>query len=281
MSTNHPTNIAIINYMKELPSLYQQSPYPFWDDEHISKGMLQAHIDTNMDAASRPMDFIVQSVDWITQIAGGGQGKRLLDLGCGPGLYADLLTDRGFQVTGLDFSKRSIAYAQAQAAAKGKQIDYFYQNYLTMDYENAFDLAILIYCDFGVLSPNDRELLLNRIYAALKPGGMLILDAWNKPYLDSYQEKENISYSESGFWSPKPHVLMERAYKFIDTGNTLEQYLVITNDDVKDYYIWNQCFSVTELTGVMRAAGFRDFECFDDVTGADFTDVQKTFSGCF
>ncbi len=41
--------------------------------------------------------------------------KKLLDLGCGAGIYSELLYDKGFSVTGIDFSKRSIEYAQNHA----------------------------------------------------------------------------------------------------------------------------------------------------------------------
>ena len=34
------------------PPLYSQSTNKFWDDEHISKGMLEAHLNPNWDAAT-------------------------------------------------------------------------------------------------------------------------------------------------------------------------------------------------------------------------------------
>ncbi|HOJ15222.1 MAG TPA: class I SAM-dependent methyltransferase, partial [Deltaproteobacteria bacterium] len=38
--------------------------------------------------------------------------ERILDLGCGPGLYTKRLSDAGYDVTGMDYSRRSIAYAK-------------------------------------------------------------------------------------------------------------------------------------------------------------------------
>ena len=34
----------ILEFLKEKPLPYAQSTAPFWDDEHISKGMLSAHL---------------------------------------------------------------------------------------------------------------------------------------------------------------------------------------------------------------------------------------------
>ena len=95
-----------INYLKEKPSLYAPSSAPFWDDEHISEYMLKAHLDPEIDAASRRHDFIEQSAKWIAQYCKVRPGMKLLDLGCGPGLYAERFCKEGFRVTGLDYSRR-------------------------------------------------------------------------------------------------------------------------------------------------------------------------------
>src|SRR5262245_11014358 len=39
-------------------------------------------------------------------------GKRVLDAGCGPGIYAAWLLDRGAEVLGLDFSSKMVALAK-------------------------------------------------------------------------------------------------------------------------------------------------------------------------
>ena len=39
---------------------------------------------------------------------------KILDLGCGPGLYAELLAKKGHSITGVDFSENSIQYAIRQ-----------------------------------------------------------------------------------------------------------------------------------------------------------------------
>ena len=82
------------------PELYAPSTSAFWDDEHISKGMLEAHLDPNWEAASRKHEFIDESVKWIESIAPSSQYRELLDLGCGPGLYAERFSNIGYSVTG-------------------------------------------------------------------------------------------------------------------------------------------------------------------------------------
>ncbi len=65
----------------------------FWDDPHISAQMLRHHLDPMSPAASRTHAFIDRSVDWLCAVLGLGPSSRVLDLGCGPGLYAPDWTD--------------------------------------------------------------------------------------------------------------------------------------------------------------------------------------------
>ena len=117
-------NQKLINILSKKPELYEQSTAKFWDDEHISNEMLKAHLDPTWDAASRNHSFIAKSVDWITQLAPPLQYRKLLDLGCGPGLYADNFCKNGYEVTGIDYSHRSIDYARSTALKKNSDITY-------------------------------------------------------------------------------------------------------------------------------------------------------------
>ena len=67
------------------PRLYEKSSAPFWDDPHISRGMLQAHLNPDLESATRTLAFVQKSVDWISDTVPAAEYPRLLDLGCGPG----------------------------------------------------------------------------------------------------------------------------------------------------------------------------------------------------
>ena len=95
----------------------------------------------------------------------------MLDFGCGPGLYAEKFAKLGYQVTGVDFSARSIQYAKKSADDKGLTIDYHFANYLEVDLQKQFDFITLIYCDYGALSFDERRQLLAKVAAHLRTGG--------------------------------------------------------------------------------------------------------------
>ena len=273
-------NSKLLDCFKTAPPIYQENSKAFWDDEHISKSMLAAHLDPD-DGASRKLPTIQKSVEWICKYMQNVEGKRLLDLGCGPGIYAEMLCDRGFSVTGIDFSKRSIEYAQNRAKETKRNIEYRYQNYLEIDYENEYDVVILIYCDFGVLSPQDRGILLKKIHKALKPGGILILDVFNENYLNSFSESQTVQYEEGGFWTNEPYVLIQKNKVYRESNNTLEQYLIITQNDFDCFNIWNQIYSAESFRQEIEDGRFEVVDIFDNVCGKPFTGQEECICGVY
>jgi 2-polyprenyl-3-methyl-5-hydroxy-6-metoxy-1,4-benzoquinol methylase len=131
----------LFNYLKDKPSLYTTSTNKFWDDEHISKGMLEAHLNPDIDPASRNHVFIDRSVEWIGRIAYPRKSPKLLDLGCGPGIYAERFTRRVYQVTGIDFSRRSIRYATDSAKGQGLGIEYGTMQDCCLDGTSAYPIS--------------------------------------------------------------------------------------------------------------------------------------------
>jgi SAM-dependent methyltransferase len=200
----------------------------------------------------------------------------LLDLGCGPGIYAELLDDFGFKVTGIDFSKRSIEYAKKSAEINKKEIGYFYQDYRTILYENQFDIVTLIYCDFGVLSSQDRNRVLCNIYRALKPGGLFIFDVWTLEQYTEFSNSQSVTYENGGFWDENPYVCLKRGLRYDETDTFLEQYVVITEQQCRYYNIWNAAFDQEKISKELREVGFNQYEFYSDVSGKKFSGDSKT-----
>jgi 2-polyprenyl-3-methyl-5-hydroxy-6-metoxy-1,4-benzoquinol methylase len=85
-----------------------------WNDEQFSRRMLGEHLSQEHDLASRRSSIIDQHVDWIHRCVLSGRPTRILDLGCGPGLYASRLSRLGHRCVGIDFSPSSTAHAREQ-----------------------------------------------------------------------------------------------------------------------------------------------------------------------
>lgn len=260
------------------PSLYQQSEANFWTEQHISKQLLKAHLDPTFEGASRRLSFIEESVKWISETVPSVRYPELLDTGCGPGLYAERFRKAGYNVTGIDFSKGSIEYARDSAEKQNLDITYVYQNYLTMDYENRFDLAAFIYCDYGALSIENRAIILKKLYQSLKPGGKLLLDVFSMVKYHEFQDLRiwNV-HKEGGFWRAGKYLELQEQYHYSDHV-TLEQTTIVTENDHTIYYIWNCYFTEEALVKEAKAAGFEQYEIFSDVTGKPYDNDSLTIA---
>ena len=101
-----------------------------WTDPHISEQMLTYHLDGTVDISSRRTESIEASVAWTSATFGLGPGVSVLDLGCGPGSTRTAGRLRRRRDRGR-LSRRSIAYARADAATRGLAVDYVHADYLT------------------------------------------------------------------------------------------------------------------------------------------------------
>jgi SAM-dependent methyltransferase len=273
----HITPNAMEQMISQLIEL-QQKPAPFtpgealfWDDPHISSQMLAAHLNPEIDAASRRPETIDRSVEWLIETLGLKPGDSVLDLGCGPGLYASRFARAGLQVTGVDASRRSIEYAINDANQNNLNIRYRYQNYLELDDEDQYQVAFLIYGDFCPLNPEQRSRLLKNIRRALQPEGNFVLDVSTREQRKRHGTKNGWYALESGFWKPGPHLVLEEGFDYPEQSVWLDQYTVIEADgNVSIYRNWFQDYRPESITAELSQAGFSVESLWGDLTGTPY-----------
>lgn len=122
---------------------------------------------------------------------------HLLDLGCGPGIYTESFYKKGYDVSGMDFSERSIAYARNSSYQHKLKINYMQGDYTEIDFGSEYNLLTLIYCDFGVLSNTTRNKLLHNIYDSLLPGGVFLFDVFTPLRYSGIDETKQWSVAET------------------------------------------------------------------------------------
>ena len=246
------------------PAIYEKGTAVMWTDEYISKQLLKIHLDTNIDLASRRTSTIKNTTNWILENVSKKQ-LNILDLGCGPGLYAELLAEKGHEVTGVDFSQHSIEYARMNARKKNLNIDYSNKNYLELDLEeNKFDLVIMIYTDFGVLLPTERNVLLNLVSKTLKPGGLFIFDVINDKNIEMKTTPKNWEAVKKGFWKEKPYIVLSDSFLYKKEKVILYQHIVLDENNHTDIYrFWTHHFSHSDLKEILAKNNFRHIR-FDE-----------------
>lgn len=267
-------NFRFLATLMTRPPLFERSEAAFWDDVYISSQMLQAHLDPSHDAASRKPVTIDRTVAWIMAHLGIRPGMCLLDLGCGPGLYCRRFAELGLQVTGIDYSRRSIAYAAADAAKHDLPITYHCRNYLEIDELEAYDIISLIYYDFGTLTDAERRCLLPRIHRALKPGGRFVFDVLTSAFFASQQEERTWNMAQDGgFWHDGSYFELKETLRYPEAETTLRQYVIVAaSDEIRTYRIWESCFSTKTISSLLVHHGFIQTSFWSDLTGSPWND---------
>ncbi len=250
-----------------------------WTDEHTSEQMLKFHLKEDIDVSSRNAEFIDRSVEWIASDFKIGAETKIADFGCGPGLYATRLAQIQAEVTGIDFSQRSIQYAQEVATREGLSIHYVNQNYLEFETDDRYHLVLMIMCDFCALSPNQRKKMLTKFHTFLLPGGLVLLDVYS---LNAFKEREETAVYEAnllnGFWSPNKYYGFQNTFKYEREKVVLDKYTIIEADRTRTLYNWFQYFSPETLEREFTECGFTIEKIFSDVAGTPFDSKANEFA---
>lgn len=250
-----------------------------WTDEHTSQKMLEYHLNEEIDLSSRNKKFIDRSAAWIISQFGLGPAASVADFGCGPGLYTTPFAETGADVTGIDFSARSIDYARETARQQGLKIDYIQANYLEFETEKRFDLITMIFCDYCALSPVQRKIMLEKYHAFLKPGGSLLLDVHSLNTFHSREESASYEFNQlDGFWSPEDYYGFLNTFKYPEEKISLDKYTIIEQARTRVVYNWLQYFSPESLRLEMEASGFEVQEVYSDVAGTPFSPDSPDFA---
>lgn len=201
-----------------IPAEWRKLP---WDDPDFSRRMLREHLAQDHDAASRRTAIIDLHVAWIHRKVLGEKPATILDLGCGPGFYADRLSRLGHTVTGIDIGPVSIDYARQHHAGT-----FILGDILTHDLGSGYDLAMMVYGELNAFAPEDAASIIDRAYAALRPGGQLLLEVHTYDIIRRIGEEPATWHTASGgLFADQPYLcLSESAF---DQGRSLSHYYVL------------------------------------------------------
>lgn len=248
----------IHNYTKK-PEVFAKGTHLMWSDPYIAEQLQQVHLNPEVDLASRKPESIDRTVRWMSDQWKDWNGpQEILELGCGPGLYTERLAAQGHKVTGLDISERSLQTARERAQEKGLDLTYHQGNYLEADLgKEVFDVVFIVYIDFGVLAPDDQKVLLEKIYRALKPGGIFLFDVLHAVRMEEKKGSNNWECVERGFWNPEPHLVLHDSIPYPEDKAILEQHLILTEEELRCYRFWTRFYTEQDLEDLTGTAGFR------------------------
>ena len=169
-------------------------------------------------------------------------GQRILDIGCGNGRYYPAFKEKGTAYVGIDNSRNLIAIAKN----KFPGAEFMVADALSLPFgESEFDLAVSVAVLHHIPSKDYRRVFFDEAYRVLKPGGWLIVTAW---------DLRPLSMAKAKRWRWLKSFI--RGQLMIVAGSKL---------DFGDFFIpWqNRCqryihsFSLGELKKFAASSGFR------------------------
>ena len=217
-----------------------------WDDPAFGRRMLREHLSQEHDAASRRAELIDASVAWIHTALLGERPSRVLDLGCGPGLYASRLARLGHGVVGVDFSPTSLAHARTVAADGSLACEYIEGDLREADFGSGFDLAMQIYGEINVFRPEDARLILTKAWAALRPGGTLLLEPQRADAIERHARAPRSwrLLPDGGLFSDDPYLYLESSFWDAEAqvGTRRMDVVDLATGDVACHALSNQAY---------------------------------------
>lgn len=255
------------------PKIFEKTHSNIWTDSYIQKQMLKEHLNPASDGASRKQESVNKITDFILRHS--KSNGSLLDLGCGPGLYTSLFRDKGYDVTGIDFNRASIAYA----IEKRQDIRYIFGDYINEYPAGKYDTVIIIYCDLGTHSDSDRDRLLRNIYHSLNDSGVFIFDVFTEELIKDKQESKSWHYAPNGgFWSNEEYLLLNQTFHYPDHKAFAYQYNLLTVEQAKQFIVWDRYYTEEEITSVLQNIGFRNISIHKNILGSNnFTSDSEMF----
>lgn len=104
----------------------------------------------------------------ILNLLGNMHGKNLLDVGCGPGIYASELVKRGADVLGIDISRKMLDKARTNTKAISTEVAFLKADAQFLPFKDgSFDIAVLI---LTILNTK----IVQEVSRILKPKGTLL-----------------------------------------------------------------------------------------------------------
>ncbi|MGD1890351.1 MAG: class I SAM-dependent methyltransferase [Cyclobacteriaceae bacterium] len=158
------------------------------------------------------------------------KNKHILDAGCGPGKYAEIILNQGAQVTGVDLSKNMIAEARKRNKEKGEFLVHDLTTTLPFS-DQAFDIVL---CPLVLEYIYDWNPVFREFKRVLKPGGIFVFSVTH-PFFDyqyfrtnQYFETEKVSAIWRGFGEPIKiesyrRSLMDCVTPLMNNGFTLDK----------------------------------------------------------
>ncbi len=183
---------------------------------------------------------------------------RVLDLCCGPALFAVPLARRGFAVTGLDLSPAMLKEARAACERADVDVRLVRGDMLTHVEPDAYDVVLNVFTSFGYFaSPADNAQVLRNAWESLAPGGRLLVDMMGKEVVAGWIGRPQLVELDDAY-------VVQRDTILEDWTRLRTDWTLVRGGTAREASITSFLYSAAELRAMFEAAGFTNVTCYGD-----------------
>ncbi|MEO1766141.1 bifunctional 2-polyprenyl-6-hydroxyphenol methylase/3-demethylubiquinol 3-O-methyltransferase UbiG [Thiobacter aerophilum] len=149
------------------------------DEVELQKFAALAHRWWDPNSEFKPLhDINPLRLDWIDRQAGLA-GKKVLDVGCGGGILAEAMAERGAEVMGIDLAEKALKVARLHLLESGRRVAYrlISAEALAEEMPAAFDVVTCMEMLEHVPDPASTVHACARL---VKPGGAVFFSTINR-----------------------------------------------------------------------------------------------------
>jgi 2-polyprenyl-3-methyl-5-hydroxy-6-metoxy-1,4-benzoquinol methylase len=189
-------------------------------------------------------------------------GAKILDMACGAGRHALILTRKGFNVTAVDLSENLIAIAEQSARNENLKINFVESDIRKFETNDKFNLVINLFTSFGYFETDAENFtVLQKAYDLLEDNGFLVLDFFNSNYL----QQNLVEFSEENLGGAEIH-----QYRKIKDNRVTKKIVITKNGNLCTYEESVRMFTKAELVNAIQNIGFDIYKTFGDFLGNEF-----------
>ncbi|HYP89948.1 MAG TPA: methyltransferase domain-containing protein [Polyangiaceae bacterium] len=205
-----------------------------------------------MRATSRVSDeHIRREVTFIEESLGVAAGGVVLDLGCGSGHHAVEFASRGYGVVGYDLSLYQLALAADVAQERGQKINFLQGDMREMAFEEMFDGVFSWNTSFGYFEEDKNLAVAQRVFKALRPGGMFLIDVINRDFAAA-------SAPCTVWYEGDSCVCMDdMSVDYISSRLRVKRSIILDDGRTKESLFSLRLYSLHELGKLLHEVGFR------------------------
>jgi 2-polyprenyl-3-methyl-5-hydroxy-6-metoxy-1,4-benzoquinol methylase len=211
------------------------------------------------DPAFRRQQIISEHVDWLHREVLEGRPSRILDLGCGPGLYTERLARLGHTCVGVDFSPAAIKYARTAACREALACEYIEEDLTVAEFGRSFDFAMFLFGELNAFPAAQAKAILRKTWNALAPGGQILLELFDMRFLIELGAAPKVTNTiRSGVFSAQPYTRTTERRWFAESKAVVERHIItdLATRAATTYANTLQAYTQQEYESLLRACGF-------------------------